>query len=86
MKYKLKKIIVADMYKKTNPKATYILAVQMLIFIGSFYWLYKALSTHYEYKSTVHVHVKVRYCKMCIFVVLCVDEAYYFICVNIVMQ
>ena len=29
----------------------------------------KALSTHYEYKSTVHVHVKVRYCKMCIFVV-----------------
>jgi hypothetical protein len=37
MKYKLKKIIVADMYKKTNPKATYILAVQMLIFIGSCY-------------------------------------------------
>jgi uncharacterized membrane protein YgdD (TMEM256/DUF423 family) len=34
------------MYKKTNPiilKATYILAVQMLIFIGSLYCLYKAL-------------------------------------------
>ena len=46
----------------------------------------KALSTHYEYKSTVHVHVKVRYCKMCIFVVLCVDETYYFMCMNIVMQ
>jgi hypothetical protein len=33
-------IIVTYMYKKTNPiivKATYILAVQMLIFIGSFY-------------------------------------------------
>jgi hypothetical protein len=40
-------------------KATDILAVQMLKFIGSFYWLYKALNTHYEYKSTVHVHVKV---------------------------
>ena len=51
------------MYKKTLIlKATYILAVQMLKFIGSFYWLYKALSTHYEYKSTVHVHVKVWYC------------------------
>ena len=37
MKYKLKKIIVADMYKKTYPKTTYILAVQMLMFIGSFY-------------------------------------------------
>jgi hypothetical protein len=44
------------MYKKTNPKATYILAVQMLIFIGSCYWLY---NTHFEYKSTVHAHVKV---------------------------
>ena len=62
------------------------LAVQMLKFIGSFYWLYKALDTHYEYKSTVHVHVKVWYHTMCIFVVLCVDETYYFICVNIVMQ
>jgi hypothetical protein len=40
--------------------------------------------THYEYKSTVHVHVKVWYCKMCIFVILCVDETYYFICVNTV--
>ena len=74
---------------KKNPiilKATDILAVQMLKFIGSFYWLYKALNTHYEYKSTVHVQVKVIYCKMCIFVVWCVDETYYFICVNIVMQ
>jgi hypothetical protein len=49
----------------------------MLKFIGSFYWLYKALNTHYEYKSTVHIHVKVWYCKMCIFVDLCVDETYY---------
>ena len=45
-------------------KATDILAVQMLKFIGSFYWLYKALNTHYEYKSTVHVQVWYR--KMCI--------------------
>jgi hypothetical protein len=45
---------------------TDIFAVQMLKFIGSLYWLYKALNTHYEYKSTVHVHVKVWYCKMCI--------------------
>ena len=76
------------MYKKKTIilKATDILAVQMLKFIGSFYWLYKALNTHYEYKSTVHVHVKVLYRKMCIFVVLCVDETYYFICMNIVMQ
>jgi hypothetical protein len=57
-------------------KVTDILAVQMLKCIGSFYWLYKALNTHYEYKSTVHVHVKVWYCKMCIFVVLFVDETY----------
>jgi hypothetical protein len=44
------------MYKKKTIilKATDILAVQMLKFIGSFYWLYKALNTHYEYKSTVH--------------------------------
>jgi hypothetical protein len=35
------------------------------------------LNTHYEHKSTVHVHVNVWYCKMCIFVVLCVDETYY---------
>jgi hypothetical protein len=70
------------MYKKTIIlKATDILAVQMLKFIGSFYWLYKALNTH---KSTVHVNVW--YLKMCIFVVLCFDETYYFICVNIVMQ
>ena len=67
-------------------KATDILAVQMLKFISSLYWLYKVLNTHYEYKSTVHIHVKVWYWKMCIFVVLCVDETYYFICVNIVMQ
>ena len=59
-------------------KKTIILkAVQMLKFIGSFYWLYKALNTHYEYKWTVHVHVKVWYCKMCVFVVLCVDKTYY---------
>ena len=36
-------------------KATDIFAVQMLKFIGSFYWLYKALNTHIEYKSTVYV-------------------------------
>ena len=68
------------MYKK-NPiilKATDNLAVQMLKFTGSFYWLYKALNTHYEYKSTVHIHVKVWYCKMCIFVVLCVDETLFY--------
>ena len=52
------------MYKKKTIilKATDILAVQMLKFIGSFYWLYKALNTHYEYKSTVHfffMHVMV---------------------------
>ena len=72
------------MYKKKTIilKATDNLAVQMLKFIGSFYWLYKA----YEYKSTVHIHVKVWYWKMCIFVVLSVDETYYFMCVNIVMQ
>ena len=61
MKYKLKKNSGKYRYKK-NPiilKATDILAVQMLKFIGSLYWLYKALNTHYEYKSTVHVHVKV---------------------------
>jgi hypothetical protein len=58
-------------------KAADISAVQMLKFIGSFYRLYKALNTHYDYKSTVHVHVNVWYCKMCIFVVLCVDETYF---------
>jgi hypothetical protein len=47
------------MNKKKILKATDIWAVQMLKFIGSFYWFYKALNTHYEYKSTVHVHVKV---------------------------
>ena len=84
MKNKLKKNSGTYMYKKKTIilKATDILAVQMLKFIGSFYWLYKALNTHYEYKSTVQVC----YSKMCIFVVLCVDETYYFICVNIVMQ
>jgi hypothetical protein len=51
-------------------------AATSLKFIGSFYWLYKALNTHYEYKSTVHVHVKVIYCKMCIFVVWCVIYLY----------
>ena len=66
---------------KKKLKATDILAVQMLKFIGSFYWLYKALNIYYEYKSIVHdVHVKVWYRKMCSFVVLCVDETYYFIC------
>ena len=74
------------MYKQFFFKATDIWAVQMLKFIGSFYWLYKALNTHYEYKSTVHVHVKVWYCKMCSFVILCVDETYYYICVNIVIS
>ena len=74
------------MYKKICLKATDIWAVQMLKFIGSFYWSNKALNTHFEYKSTVHVHVKVWYSKMCSFVVLCVDERYYFICMNIVMQ
>ena len=59
-------------------KAKDILAVQMLKFFGSFYWLYKALNTHYEYKSTVHIHVKVWYYKMCIFVVLCVDETLFY--------
>ena len=34
------------MYKKKFLKATDIWAVQMLEFIGSFYWLYKALNTH----------------------------------------
>jgi hypothetical protein len=55
MKYKLKKNSVTYMYKKKTIilKATDNLAVQMLKFIGSFYWLYKALNTHYEYKSTV---------------------------------
>ena len=85
MKYKLKKIVEHTCIKK-NLKATDVSAVQMLKCIGSFYWLYKALNTHYKYKSTVHVHVKVWYCKMCIFVVLCVDETYHFICVNIVIQ
>ena len=67
------------MNKKKFLKATDIWAVQMLKFIGSFYWLYKALNTHYEYKSAVvHVHVKVKYCKMCIFVVLCVDETLFY--------
>jgi hypothetical protein len=49
------------MYKKKTIilKATDILAVQMLKFIDRFYWLYKAVSTHYEYKSTEHIHVKV---------------------------
>jgi uncharacterized membrane protein (DUF106 family) len=79
MKYKLKIGEHTCIKKTIILKATNILAVQMLKFISSFYWLYKALNTHYEYKSTVHVHVKVWYCKMCIFVVLCVDEAYYFI-------
>jgi hypothetical protein len=51
----LKKIVEHTCIKK----ATDILAVQMLKFIGSFYWLYKALNTHYEYKSTVHVHVEI---------------------------
>jgi hypothetical protein len=58
---------------KKNPYIN-ILAVQMLKFIDSFYNLQIFL------KSTVHVHVKVWYCKMCIFVVLCVDETYYLIC------
>ena len=67
------------MYKRKKKtiilKATYISTVQMLTCIGSFYWLYNT-----EYKSTVHVHVKVWYRKMCIFVVLCVDEALFYMC------
>ena len=47
-------ILFVYMYEK-KLKATDILAVQMLKFIGSFYWLYKALNTNFEYKSTVHV-------------------------------
>ena len=86
MKYKLKIVEHTCIKKKKILKVTDILADQMLKFIGSFYWLYKALNTHYETKSTVNAHVKVWYCKMCSFVVLCVDETYYFICVNIVMQ
>ena len=44
MKYKLKQKFVTYRYKKAIIlKATDILAVQMLIFIGSFYWLYKGL-------------------------------------------
>ena len=61
-------------------KAIDISAVQIIKFIGSFYWLYKALkhSLYYEYKSTVHVIVR------CIFL-LFYYEAYYFICMNTVM-
>ena len=88
MKYKFKKRLICEfatyMYLKERKKtiilkATDISTVQMLKCFGSFYWLYNT-----EYKSTVHVHVKVWYCKMCIFVILCVDETYYFICVNTV--
>ena len=45
MKYKFKNNSGTYMYKKKTIilKATNILAVQMLKFIGSFYWLYKAL-------------------------------------------
>ena len=59
MKYEFKKNSGTFLYKKKPIilKATDIFAVQMLKFIGSFYWLYKALNTHYEYKSTVHVHL-----------------------------
>ena len=45
MKYKFKQNSETYMYKKKTIilKATDILAVKMLKFIGSFYWLYKAL-------------------------------------------
>ena len=61
MKYKFKKNSVTYMYKKKTIilMATANLAVQMSKFIGTFYLLYKALNTHYEYKSTVHIHVMV---------------------------
>jgi hypothetical protein len=88
MKYKFKKRLICEfatyMYKRKKKKKIWrqqIFLVQMLKCIGSFYWIYNN-----EYKSTVHVHVKVKYCKMCIFVILCVDETYYFIRVNTVMQ
>jgi hypothetical protein len=48
-------------------KATDILAVQMLKFIGSFYWLYKALK-----HSLGILRFKIVRCV----VVLCVDETY----------
>jgi hypothetical protein len=55
MKYKFDKFITY-MFKKRKKtlilKATDILAVQMLKFIGSFYWLYK---------STVHVHKFIKF-------------------------
>ena len=62
MKYKIKKRLICEfatyMYKRKKKtiilKATDISTVQMLKCIGSFYWLYNT-----EYKSTVHVHVKV---------------------------
>ena len=34
----------------------------------------------------MYEHVKVKYYKMCIFVILCVEETNDFTCVNIVMQ
>jgi hypothetical protein len=91
MKYKLKQKFVACMYKKTNQiilKTTYILAVQMLIFIGSFYWLYKTLNTHFEYKSNSTYMHRLRFnIVRCVFLLFfCVEETYYSICVNIVMQ
>jgi hypothetical protein len=46
MKFKFKKKIVEHTcIKKKILKATDIWAVQMLKFIGSLYWLYKALNT-----------------------------------------
>ena len=69
MKYKFKKNSGTYMYKKKTIilKATDILAVHMLKFIGSIYWLYKALNTHYEYKSTVRDIVR---CVVLLFYVL----------------
>jgi hypothetical protein len=85
MKYKLKKNSGTYMYKKNPVILNAILAVQMLKFIGSFYWLYKVLNTHYEYKSTVHVHLKFDIVR-CVFLLFCVLMKHNFICVNIVMQ
>ena len=53
IKYKFLKNSGTCIKKTIILKATDILAVQILKFIGSFYWLYKALNTRYEYKSTV---------------------------------
>jgi len=80
MKYKLKKIIVADMYKKTYPKTTYILAVQMLIFISSCYYITLTLNINQQYMHMLRFNI-VR----CVFLLIYVLMKYYLRCVNIVM-